>query len=423
MPAAMAAADTLAGLARFPGRGAGTDAERRAALWLARDLAAAKLQTRIETFWCRPNWALAHAWHVVLAVAGSLLSVHSAWAGGAMILVALLSLLSDVMTGFSLGRRLTRERASQNVIATTGRSAPLRLIITANYDAGRMGLAYRAPLRRAAAWLRTLAGRLALGWLGWLALMMVWLEAAAVARLEGAHGTTVGLVQLPPTVVLVLALALLLDQGTAEYGPAAGDNGSGVGAAVAVVRVLSVAPPASAQVELVLQGASDASGVGLERHLRRHRTTLRAANTLVLGLAPSASGTPCWWISDGPLVPLGYLTQLRRLADRVAKQSERLGARAHRGRGWTPALPARSRGLPTLSIGALDEHGLAPRSHQPSDTPESVDPAAIERVVEFGLLLVDAVDLFLDRRDRVVLRRPGAVLSGREREAPDQLRA
>jgi hypothetical protein len=398
MPAAMAAADTLAGLARFTRRGAGTDAERRAAAWLARELITAKLQTRVEPFWCRPNWALAHAWHVALALAGSLMSVHSARVGGAMILVALLSLLADAILGSSPGRRLTPERASQNVIAATGRPAELRLIITANYDAGRTGLVYRAPLRAAAARVRTRLGPLTPGWLGWLALMMVWLEGTAVARLEGSHGTAVGIAQLVPTVVLVLAFALLLDQGTAEFGPAAGDNGSGVAAAVALARVLSVAPPANAGVELVLQGASDASGIGLRTHLRRNRAGLRPTNAVVIGVAPCGSGTPRWWISDGQLIPLGYLPQLRRLAEQVARQRPALGAAPHRARGWTPALPARSRALPSLSIGALDQRGLAPRSHEHGDTLDAVDPAAIERVVEFGLLLVDAIDDFLARR-------------------------
>ena len=116
---------------------------------------------------------------------------------GALILVALVSLAVDALTGRSLGRRLTPERASQNVVsrrpaarpwpgarpaAGASRSdgrPPVTLLITANYDAGRAGLAYRPALRRAAARLRRATGRMGPGWLGWLALAFAWLLVTA----------------------------------------------------------------------------------------------------------------------------------------------------------------------------------------------------------------------------------------------------
>jgi hypothetical protein len=394
----MAAADTLAGLLRFPRRGAGSNAERRTASWLAEDLAKAGMTSRVETFWCRPNWALAHAWHLGLALVGSLVAVGSARVGGALILVALLSLISDAITGRSLGRRLTFEHASQNVIATAKREAPLRLIITANYDAGRAGLVYRPRLRRAAAAMRERAGASALGWLAWMMLLVLWLEVTAVLRTGGAHGGAVGVAQLIPTVLLVLAVALLLEQGSAEFSPAAADNGTGVAAAVALARALAVSPPAHAQVELVLQGAGDGNAAGLRAYLRAHKSERRPANTVLLGIAACGSGTPRWWISDGQLVPVGFFGDLRRLAAELASQTGHLNARPHRGRGCSPALPARSRGLPALTIGALDEHGLAPHAHGPDDTLEHVSTPTVDQVVEFGLLLVDAIDGFLAER-------------------------
>jgi hypothetical protein len=146
----MRTAETVAGLAGFERRGAGTNAERRAAGWLASELDATGRDARLEPFWCRPNWALAHTWHVALGLAGSLLSVSSPRVGGALLLVALLSVVADVMTGFSPGRRLSPERASQNVVSTADDDERrVRLIVTANYDAGRVGLVYRRPLRTA----------------------------------------------------------------------------------------------------------------------------------------------------------------------------------------------------------------------------------------------------------------------------------
>jgi Peptidase family M28 len=385
--------ETTTALAAFTGRGPGTDAERRAARWLAGELVANRYRVRIETFWCRPNWALAHAWHVTLALAGSLVSVSDPLLGTALIAVALVSALADELLGTSIGRRLTPERASQNVIASirqqTGSIKPTRLIVTANYDAGRTGLIYRDAFRATAARLNCATGGRAPGWLAWLAIAIVYELAVAVLRLTETHAPAVlGAVQLPPTVALVLALALLLEAAGAAYGPAAGDNGTGVDAAIALTQALMVDPPKNLSVELVLQGAGESPGVGLRKYLRAHKRELRDENALVLGIAPSGVGQPTWWLSDGRLIPLRYANTLRTLASRTT-------AKSHRGRGGTPALPARTAGLPAIAIGCLDGRGLAPRSHQRSDTPDRIDKAALDHIQDLGLALSRAIDASL----------------------------
>jgi hypothetical protein len=391
----MAAADTLAALAAFERRGAGTDAERRAAVRLSRELQSSRRDAALETFWCRPNWALAHAWHVGLALAGSLVSIGSPRVGGAFIIVALLSLACDVFAGVSLGRRLSREHASQNVVSRpAGERPPVRLIITANYDAGRTGLVYRSAPRRLAARLRRSAGDGALtpGWLGWLAIAFAWLLVMAVLRSGGATGRAVAIAQLIPTASLVLALALLLELAGSSFGPAAGDNASGVGLAIAVARALDVAPPRRLSVEVVLQGAGDGTMIGLSRYLRSRRRELEPANTIVVGIGPCGAGRPCWWTSDGALVGLRYLNRLTEIANRAVGPTTSLGATPRRGRGITPALPARAAGLPAITIGCLDSDGLAPRSHQAGDVQDRLDRGSIDRLLELALTLVDAID-------------------------------
>jgi hypothetical protein len=399
----MSTIDTVAGLARFERRGAGTDAERRAAQWLCDELASAGREAQLEPFWCRPNWAMATAWHVALGLAGSLAAVSSPRVGGALLLVALALVVADAFTGRSLGRLLTPERASQNVVSPAPpEDQRVRLLITANYDAGRTGLGYRPALRDLAARVNGAIGRTGPGWLGSLSLCLIWLLAVAVARVEGSTGTIIGLLQLLPTVGLVLGFALLLELAGAEYGPAAGDNGTGVAAAIALARALDAGPPNHAAVELVLQGAGDAGGIGLRRHLRNRRG-LNATNTVVLGIAASAAGEPRWWVSDGPLVPLGYFDRLRQLCRRVADDESHLNAKPHRGRGATPALPARLRRLPAITIGSLDGGGLTPRSHQSTDTSDRIDREALDATVQFGLMVVDAIDSYLGSLNRMTV--------------------
>ncbi len=388
--AAMAAADTVAALTGFAGRGGGTDAERRAAQWLAGELTGARRTASVETFWSRPEWALAQAWHVALALAGSLVSITAATVGGALVLAAIVFILLDALTGVSPGRYLTPERASQNVISPPPEPVrPVRLIVCANYDAGRMGLVYRPALRRAAAALRRATGGRAPGWRAWLLLDAVAVLVIAVLRHSGDSGRTVAIVQLILTAALIFALALLLEQAAAHPGSAASDNASGVGVALALVRALDVAPPLHVAVELVLIGAADGSGGGLSHHLRAHPSP-SGTGTVVLGLAASAHGDPCWWTSDGSLVPLRFAGGLIALAATAATGVP--GARAHRGRGSSPALPARRLGLPAITLGGLDRRGLAPLSHLPEDRAEMIDPAAADRVLQVALTMVDALE-------------------------------
>jgi hypothetical protein len=97
------------------------------------------------------------------------------------------------------------------------------------------------------------------------------------------------------------------------------------------------------------------------------------------------------------MVPLRYLARLRDLAARTGGPATPLQAIPHFGRGTGPALPARTAGIPALTIGAVDGRGLAPRSQQGSDTAPALDPAALDRVLEFALTLVDAIDADLTR--------------------------
>lgn len=383
-------------LAAFERRGPGTDAERRAARRLARELYSAGYKVETETFWCRPNWALAHAWHVALALAGSVLSVSEPTVGAALLGAALLSTLADGLTGVSPGRRLTPERASQNVVAqgtpgpgqdlTTDRTT---LILTANYDAGRTALVYRDALRRPAAWLRRRSGPFALGWLAWLSIAITWSLAVAVIRAIERHPPhALGAIQLPPTVVLVLSLALLLEAAAAGYGPAANDNASGAAVAIALANALKAGPPGNLEIQLILQGAGEGQEVGIRNHLKNHKRELRRAGAIVLGIAPCGEGHVTHWLSDGRLIPLRYARQLRELCADIGPTK----STGHRGRGATPALPARARGLAAISIGCLDARGLAPRSHQSTDTANAVDEAALGRTLEAALVLVDAID-------------------------------
>ena len=390
--------ETVSGLVGFKRRGPGTDAERRASIWLGDELARTGRDVRIEPFWCRPNTALAHTWHVALAIAGSLIAIPSHTVGAVLVAIALVSIVADATVGISLGRRLTLEHASQNVIATSPDKPahPARLVITANYDAGRAALAYRNVFRATSARLRTLLGGRAPGWIAWITVATAWLLGTAILRMAGVSKSTAGAVQVIPTIGLVIAVPLLLDLAGADWSPGANDNASGVAVAMSLASALDAAPPAGVAVDLVLTGAGEGGGIGLRKYLRANRRTLQPSNAVVVGIAPTGGGGPRWWVGDGQFVPLRTSGTLRRLAAQTAAGEPHLKAAPHRGRGATPALSALKRRLPAIAIGCLDDRGLAPRSHRPDDIPEHIDPKAMDDALQFALMLVDAIGEYVE---------------------------
>ena len=255
------------GLGGFAGRGACTDAERRAALWLHARLRASRREAWVETRWVRPQRAAALALACLATAAGGLLATAAPVAGLAVAAAGFVALAAD-LAGRNPLLLLFPRRATQHVIA--GPIGPALLVVAA-YDAPPGGLvledARRARLRRL-----PYAGLAACGSV---------VAAAAAARLAGVESTWLGAVQLVPTLVLLAAVAAAADVALSDYAPAANDNASGVAVAIAVYEALD------SRAGLLLVGAGHAVPGAVRAHLRRER--LDAA---VLELGPCGSGAP-----------------------------------------------------------------------------------------------------------------------------------
>ncbi|MDX6650992.1 MAG: hypothetical protein QOJ97_2943 [Solirubrobacteraceae bacterium] len=394
----------VTGLARVAPRGPGTDAERRAALWLAtvlrEDLGR---DVTTETVWVRPHHAAVVALHAALGVAASVVAVSRPAIGLGIALAALVSWLLDGLGIAHLGRRLTSARATQNLVSPptaatrAGRERIVRLVITAAYDAGRGGLSRREPVRRAVARARALTGGRLPGAGSFLALGLAAVAALAGLRLAGAHGTGVGALQLVPTVGLLAGLALAVDTALSRIGPGAGDPASGAAVALALAAALGREPPRRLGVEVVLAGAGEGPALGLREFVRARRRRWRPEATAVLHLAACGRGRPRWWISDGPVIPQRLHPRLLDLAAHVAHDEGHLGARPYRGHGTTGAWRARRARWPAIAIGCLEDDAWPRDSHTAQDTPERVDPRAMRDALAFALEVVRALDDDLGR--------------------------
>ena len=320
------------GLCSFRGRGACTDAERRAALWLHDELRARGHEPFVETRWVRPQRWAALALGCLLCVAGGLLAVPLPVAGLAVAALGALSLAVEAFGRAGPVRLLFPRRATQDVLTVAAGDAPLAIV--AAYDAPRSGPAVgRALLRRAPL---VASGAL--------------VAAAAGARVGGVEAAWLGAAQLVPTIVLLGAFAAAVDAGLSAWSPGANDDASGVAVALALLDELAREPPRSLAPALLLAGAGHAVRPG-------------RPEGVVLELGPCGAGRP---------VVRGRHPQAETAAARAA---EALGATV----GGDPPIAAGVR------IACTDAH-----AHTADDT--AVDPAALEAALDLALGVVDALD-------------------------------
>src|SRR3954452_23415256 len=127
------------GLCSHTGRGACTDAERRAALWLHAELRARGHEAWVESRWVRPQRAMELALGELLAVIGSLLATAVPVAG---LVVAALGALWMAVPLPVLPRRATQH------VVTEMPAEGVVLAITAAYDAPKRGLVLNDRWRR-----------------------------------------------------------------------------------------------------------------------------------------------------------------------------------------------------------------------------------------------------------------------------------
>ena len=387
----------LARLARSAPRAAASDAERRASTWLRDDLRSRGREASLESVWVRPRWELAAALGVALALAGSVTSVWESGVGLGLLALALVGLAGEVSGRLLLLRRVLPERATQNLVSpprppTAVGDQRLRLIITANVDAGRCGAISADRWTGLESRLRRLASGHLSTPLAALVADVAALVALAALRVAGFGGVAVSTVQFVLTVALVVALVVLLDIALADVSPGANVNGSGVGVALALADALDAARLRRLEVWLLLAGAGDHSALGMRAFVAARRRRWRAEDTIVLAIGPCGIGTPRWLDRDGALFGPRLHPRLRATMAEVADRERHLRAAPIRGRGSSGAYPARLAGWPAIAVGSFDDLDRVPRAHRPDDIAEAIEPAALEAMVELCVAFVERID-------------------------------
>jgi acetylornithine deacetylase/succinyl-diaminopimelate desuccinylase-like protein len=379
-------------LCSFEGRLAGTDAERRAANRLAARLRKTAHRVDVEPTYVHPQWALVHALHTALGFAGSLLSIPLPAAGFALILLSATSLYLDANTRFYLLRRLFFRRASQNVVARgRNRMAPARIVITAHYDAARTGWMFQ-PSR--VKFFSAIARRFPFPLsphriVFWSLALLIPLTGL---RMAGVESQAVALLQLLPTLALLVATFFLVDIELSDVVPGANDNASGVAVALSLAQALTDDPTRNLEIWVVLTGGEECGMEGMRSFLRTHRDELDPATTYFLVIDQVGRGELRYTASEGLAVSYDLDRRLLELCEAVSAGGQHK-ATPIRHAFATDAIAIRIARRRAVALGTLEPGALVPSNyHLPSDLPKNVDPKALERTRGFALELIHALD-------------------------------
>jgi hypothetical protein len=389
-------------LCSFEQRLTGTDAERRTANRLAERLDDIGLRAAIEPVYVHPQIGWIYAFHATLAFAGSLAAVEVPALGFALVLLAATSMYLDLNARLYLLRRLFFRRASQNVVARAAGPKPARLVVSAHYDAARAGSVFsprnvRLLTRVQGAFRVPLSPSRILFWSVALLVPILGL------RMADVDSTVVSVLQLLPTLAILLAIFGSVDLALSKVGPGANDNATGVATVLSLAEELHREPPDNLDLWVVLTGGEESLMQGMRAFLAAHRDDLNPAETYLVNVDSVGGGEVRYVTGEGLAVTYEFDSRLTELAAALAEADEadadRFRAAPLRHGFATDALPARLRRIPATTITCLEPAAqVPPNFHTDGDLPDRVDPDSVTAAHDFTLELIRLLDRDVGRR-------------------------
>ncbi len=388
-------------LCSFERRLAGTDAERRAAGRLAERLRDLGRRTEIEPIYVHPQSALVQAAHCLLGFVGSLVAISVPALGFGLVLLAATSMYLDLNHRLYLIRSLFFRRASQNVVSPGKRpDARARVIICAHVDAARSGAVFAGKRARRFAKLAN-SPRFPLGPYRILFWSLAALLPLLGLRMAGVDSELVSVLQLLPTLALLVGIFALVEIQLSEVVPGANDNASGVATAISLAAGLDGEPPKNLDVWVVLDGGGECLQEGMRAFVRSRRKRLEKPSTFFLAIDSVGAGDVRFQTSGGWAVSYGMDGRLIELCEAIAT-ADAEGEKRFRAAGYASGLggdsmPPRLAGFRSIGLTCQDADGYVANRHLPTDTPEAIDEAALERAHGFALELIRRLDADLGR--------------------------
>ena len=385
-------------------RGSTTEAERKAAEYVAGAFLEAGLEPTVEPFTSTVSGWRPFAVAALVAIVTTLIFLLAGrWLAlllAGVMLAATVSVFLEMYFRPNLLRPFIRKGSSRNVLARVPAAAsaaepapdaapraapgaaPRRVILVAHMDT------HRTP------WAFETAGRLAffklMTTLGVVAFL---LSAAAFLAfaLSGADWLRYVALALVPIHVCVFALTWQPD--TTPYTAGANDNASGVGVLLNLGERLARQPLADTEVWLLASGCEEVGSVGAQAFIERHRHELGGALGVSIDNVGGRGAGVCYTSVEGMVIPLKPSPLLFGLAEELREARPDLNAYSlpyttlH-----TDATCFMANGVPSLSFVGLTPDGRIPDWHTAQDTYENVDASTMEKTEEFIWSLLRKLD-------------------------------
>jgi Iap family predicted aminopeptidase len=145
---------------------------------------------------------------------------------------------------------------------------------------------------------------------------------------------------------------------------------------------------------VLLTGAEEGLMLGMREWIRRHKHELDPQRTIFLNLDEAGYGTVRYVTSEKRDGAPSEAPKLIDLCDEIREQdrARRFDAQPMPTLALADGSMAARQGYPTIRIACLPEPTFAPEYHQPTDTPDRLEPEAMERAFEFCSQLIERID-------------------------------
>jgi hypothetical protein len=300
----------------------------------------------------------------------------------AISLAGLATVVDEAQNGPRLVRRAVYPaRTTTNVVARIGPAdAPRTLVVLAHHDAHQTGRLYDQSLlmaahRHAPGLLARMRTSLPQWWFGCSGALLTLAAAATGRRRHAALGA----------VLNVVGGASMAEVARSPVSPGANDNLSGVAALVTLAERLHERPLDGVRVLLVSCGAEEALQEGIRGFVARHAGELDPGDTSFLNLETVGSPRLIMLEAEGPIWMEDYADpSFRDMVERCARDERIELERGFRARASTDSVIPSRAGHPTATLSSITPWGALANYHLPTDTPENVDHATVERAARLA---------------------------------------
>ncbi len=374
-------------LCELPSRIAGTLYERQAADQVAdwlQELGFSDVQVVPVEGGPRPGRVL--ALHAAVGLLGVL------WGGLIGVLLVLLAWVSFRLENRRQARILSRLLGVSNSVNVVGRrgspQASRRVIFSAHIDTTEAGFVFSPRVAHwFAGWNHQRQGngnRLPIPPLAVPELLLALGTAVAFAEWTGSHGWLFGAIRYADILGLAVAVGLGLQWAMAQPTPGANDNASAVAAMLLAGESLAQQLGDDVELWLVGTGAEECGSGGMWEFVETH-SHWDPEHTFFINFECVGGGNLHYVLSEGLLGRTHYPPRLLEVARSVAA-SGRFGrvTPVHLLAGTDGKVPALC-GYPALSLITLEDNGVPRNYHQPTDTVEQIDLAAVVRAADFAV--------------------------------------